>query len=95
MFIRRTTYRLGDGHDQAAFEREMRAQIRPETIEGLVSTAHVPNEDGSWTVVAVWETKVNAMAAAEKIRTEWDRQAFKLSGPPVVETAGIGLWEAG
>lgn len=99
MFIRRTTYRLAPNYDtqtgQAEFEREMRANIRPDNIEGLISTSHVPNEDGSWTVVAVWETKVNAMAAVGRIREEWERQTFKLSEPPVIETAGVGVWEAG
>lgn len=99
MFIRRTTYRLKPEHGgpegQARFEREMRESITPHVIEGLVSTAHVPNEDGSWTVVAVWETKVEAMAARDRIRAEWDRQAFRLAESPVVETAGIGIWEPG
>ncbi|WP_323771613.1 hypothetical protein [Antarctobacter sp.] len=99
MFIRRTTYRLAPEFNteagQAGFEAEMRANIRPHQIEGLVSTAHVPNEDGSWTVVAVWETKVNAMAALDHIRAEWDRQAFKLAAPPIRETASIGVWEGG
>ena len=95
MFIRRTTYRLKPEFDRDEFESEMRANIRPHDIEGLVSTAHVPNDDGSWTVVAVWETKVEAMAAVDTIRAEWDRQAFKLAEPQVVETAGIGVWESG
>ncbi|KCV82024.1 hypothetical protein ATO10_09263 [Actibacterium atlanticum] len=99
MFIRRTTYRLAPDFDtpdgQAQFEGEMRANIRPENIEGLISTSHVPNEDGSWTVVAVWETKVNAMAAVGRIREEWDRQASRLVEGPLIETAGIGIWEAG
>ncbi len=94
MFIRRTTYRLKPDVLQEAFEAELRANIRPSDIEGLVSTAHVPNEDGSWTVVAVWETKVEAMAAAPRIRAEWDRQAHKMTEPPVVETAGVGIWES-
>lgn len=95
MFIRRTTYRLKPDVDQEAFEREMRANIRPRDIEGLISTAHVPNEDGSWTVVAVWETKVEAMAATSGIRAEWDRQAGRLAEPPVIETAGVSVWEGG
>ena len=99
MFIRRTTYRLKPEFDteegQAEFEREMRAIIRPAEIEGLISTSHVPNEDGSWTVVAVWETKVEAMAALASIRRAWDAQAFRLAGDPVVETGGIGVWEPG
>lgn len=97
MFIRRTTYRLKPEFDsqagQAKFEREMRSNLLP--LEGLISTSHVPNDDGSWTVVAVWETKVNAMAAVNRIRAEWDRQAFRLAVDPIVETAGIGVWESG
>ncbi len=93
MFIRRTTYRLTPGTDQPTFEREMRESIRPHEIEGLISTAHVPNDDGSWTVVALWETKVEAMAAAPRIRAEWDRRAAQLTAPPVVETAGVSFWE--
>lgn len=95
MFIRRTTYRLKPDVEQAAFERDLRASIRPHDIEGLISTAHVPNDDGSWTVVAVWETKVEAMAATPRIRAEWDRQAPRLAAPPVIETAGVGIWEGG
>lgn len=94
MFLRRTTYRLKDGVDQPTFERDMRANIRPHDIEGLVSTAHVPNDDGSWTVVAVWETKVEAMAATAKIRAEWDKIANQLAEPPTMETAGINIWES-
>lgn len=97
MFIRRTTYRLAPDYasaeGQAEFEAEMRANLLP--LEGLINTAHVPNEDGSWSVVAVWETKVNAMAALEAIRAEWDRQAHKLTAPPKVEMAGVGVWESG
>ncbi len=99
MFIRRTTYRLKPEFDteegQAEFERELRATIRPVEIEGLINTSHVPNEDGSWTVVAVWETKVDAMAALAPIRRAWASQAFRLAGEPVVETAGVGVWEPG
>lgn len=99
MFIRRTTYRLKPDYasaaGQAEFEREMRENIRPHTIEGLMSVAHVPNDDGSWTVVAVWTTKVEAMAARERIAAEWDRQAFKLEEGPIIEVAGIGIWESG
>jgi hypothetical protein len=95
MFIRRTTYRLKPEYAQAEFEREMRENIRPFDIEGLVSTAHVPNDDGSWTVVAVWETKVNAMAAVDHIRAEWERQAYKVAEGPKVETAGVSMWESG
>ena len=95
MFIRRTTYRLKPNVKQDAFETEMRANIRPHDIEGLVSTAHVPNDDGTWTVVAVWNTKVEAMSASPRIRAEWDRQAPQLTEPPVVEAAGLGIWEAG
>lgn len=93
MFIRRTTYRLKPDVDQETFEADFRAIIRPAEIEGLVSTAHVPNDDGSWTVVAVWETKVEAIAAAPRIRAEWKRQAGKMTEPPVVETAGVGVWD--
>ncbi|MCB1382659.1 MAG: hypothetical protein KDJ73_06965 [Notoacmeibacter sp.] len=95
MFIRRTTYRLKPEIDQAEFEREMRAKIRPEEIEGLISTAHVPNEDGSWTVVAVWNSKVEAMAAIDRIRIQWDRQAGSLAEPSKTEIAGVGIWETG
>lgn len=94
MFIRRTNYRLKPDVDQEVFEADLRADIRPNEFEGLISTAHVPNEDGGWTVVAVWETKVEAMAAAPRIRAAWDRQAAQLTGPPVVETAGVSVWEA-
>lgn len=93
MFIRRTTYRLKPGIDQNSFERDMRANIRPHDIEGLLSTAHVPNDDGSWTVVAIWETKVEAMAATPQIRAEWDKIESQLAEPPIVETAGVSFWE--
>lgn len=93
MFIRRTTYRLKPDVDQGVFEREMRTNIRPHDIEGLVSTAHVPNDNGSWTVVAVWETKVEAMAATARIRAEWDKIRDQLAEPPVIETAGVSFWE--
>lgn len=99
MFIRRTTYRLkpdyATARGQAEFEREMQGNIRPQTIDGLISASHVPNEDGSWTVVAVWTTRVEAMAARARIEAEWDRQAFKLAEGPIVETAGVGIWEPG
>ena len=93
MFIRRTTYRLKPSVDQAAFENDMRANIRPHEIEGLVSTAHVPNDDGSWTVVAVWETKVEAMTATPFIRAQWHRITDQLIEPPVVEIGGVSFWE--
>lgn len=47
MFIRRTTCRLMPGTDQPGFEREMGDSIRPHEIKELISTAHVPNDDGS------------------------------------------------
>ena len=97
MFIRRTTYRLKPEFDsregQAEFEREMRANLLP--LPGLVNSSHVPNDDGTWTVVALWETKVEAMAARDTIRAEWERQAYKVAEGPDVETAGVGVWEAG
>ncbi|AKO99602.1 hypothetical protein MALG_04473 (plasmid) [Marinovum algicola DG 898] len=95
MFIRRTTYRLKPDIDQPGFERDMRANIRPEAVEGFVSAAHVPNDDGSWTVVALWETKVEAIAALPRIRAEWDKVQHQLITPPIVETAGVGVWEPG
>ena len=61
--MRRTTYRLKPDVDQAAFEAEHRILVRPDEIDGLISTAHVPSEDGSWTVVAVWQSKTQAIAA--------------------------------
>ena len=91
--LSRSIRKLEDELGQPVFEREMRDSIRPHEIEGLISTAHVPNDDGSWTVVAVWETKVEAMAAAPRIRAEWDRRAGQLAAPPVVETAGVSVWE--
>lgn len=98
MFIRRTTYRLAPEYasedGQAEFEREMRATLRPHEIEGLISTSHVPNEDGTWTVVAVWATKVNAMAARDTIREEWERLSYKLAEAPKIETAGVGIWDS-
>ena len=93
MFIRRTTYRLKPDQAQGEFEREMRAHIRPDEINGLVSTAHVPNEDGSWTVVAVWHSKSEAMAATPRIRAYWDTLADQFSEPPVVSAGGVSVWE--
>lgn len=97
MFIRRTTYRLTPEFNtiegQAQFESEMRKNLLP--LEGLINSSHVPNDDGSWTVVAVWETKIDAMAAIDSIRAEWSRQSFKVADGPNVETAGIGVWETG
>lgn len=94
MFIRRTTYRLKPDVDQATFEREIRAKVRPQDIEGLVSTAHVPNDDGSWTVVAVWESKIEAMAATPRIRAEWATIMDQLTEPPIIEVAGVSVWES-
>lgn len=98
MFIRRTTYRLAPELDtaegQAAFERSMRAAVRPQGIQGLISTSHVPNDDGSWSVVAIWEAEEFAKSATPEIRAVWDRLSARLAGPPQIETGGVTLREA-
>jgi len=87
MFIRRTTYRLAPGYDsvegQAEFEREMRSRIHPMT--GLVSSTHVMNANGTWTIIAVWLSETQAQAGLARIRAAFDSQSDKLAGPPKVE----------
>lgn len=97
MFLRRTRYRMADGADpqaaQAAFEAEMRARIRPQDIDGLISTAHVPDDEGGWMVVAVWSDKSSAMDATPRIRAVWADMQDQLSAPPEIEAAGVTLNE--
>ena len=96
MYIRRTTYRLRSEFDtaegQSEFEAEMRSHILP--LEGLISTTHIKNEDGTYAVVAVWHSSAEANAALPKIRAEWERQSFKLAVKPKVEATGVYLPEA-
>ena len=98
MFIRRTTYRMAPEFDtkegQQEFEKAMREAVRPEDIDGLISTAHVPNADGSWFVVAVWQDKSFADAETPRIRAVWEQLSSRLQGPPTVEATGVDLTES-
>ena len=98
MFIRRTTYRMAAEHDseagQAAFEAAMRKAVKPEDIDGLINTTHMPNGDGTYFVVAVWTDKSHADRETPRIRAVWADLAPMLAGPPVVEASGIELREA-
>ncbi|MXY33031.1 MAG: hypothetical protein F4Y60_02875 [Boseongicola sp. SB0664_bin_43] len=98
MYIRQTTYRMAPEFDseegQADFERTMRAAIRPEEIEGLINTSHVPNEDGTWSVVAVWRTEELAKVATPRIRQVWEDLSSRLAGPPQIEASGVVLNES-
>ena len=94
MFIRRTTYRMAPEFDtedgQADFEREMRAAIRPDDID----TSHVPNEDGTWSVVAIWRSEEQARIATPGIRAVWKDLSSKLAGQPQIEASGVHLEES-
>ena len=98
MFIRRTTYRMAPEFDtedgQADFEREMRAAIRPDGIDGLINTSHVPNEDGTWSVVAIWRSEEQARIATPGIRAVWKDLSSRLAGPPQIEASGVLLEES-
>lgn len=50
----------------------MRARVKPQDIDGLISTSHVPNDDGTWSVVAIWESKEHAQVAIPEIRKVWE-----------------------
>lgn len=95
MFIRRTTYKLitefNTNEGQQAFESEMRTLIRPEAINGLITTSHIPNDDGTWSVVAVWESESHAMSNTEAIWEVWNGFTSKLAAPPKIETGGATL----
>lgn len=97
MFVRRTTYRMTRDRDddagQAEFEKTMRALVRPQAIDGLISTSHVPNDDGTWSVVAIWESKEHAQVATPAIRKVWEELSANLAGPPIIEVAGVTLRE--
>lgn len=98
MFIRRSTYTLADAFNssegQAEFERDMRASIKPLTLDGLINSTHVKNEDGSWAVVAIWESQEQADAATPRIMAQWKRLSDRLTGPPSIETGGVSLHES-
>ncbi len=91
MFIRRTTYKMGPGFDtaegQREFENALRKTLRPEDIEGLINTTHIPNDDGTWAVVAVWRGKHFADAQTGRIRAAWNQFSSQLEGPPRIETS--------
>lgn len=99
MYLRKVTYRLAPAHDtpegQAAFERDLEARIRP--LEGLVSSAHIPNDDGSWMIVAVWHDEDAATLSANvaRIGAAWDSVADRLAGPRTIEAGGVDVWETG
>ena len=98
MFIRRTTYRMAPEFDteegQADFERKMRATVRPDDIDGLINTSHVPNEDGTWSVVAIWRSEEQARIATPGIRAVWQDLSSRLAGPPQIEAGGVLLEES-
>ncbi|MGI9357629.1 MAG: hypothetical protein ACR2PF_21040, partial [Rhizobiaceae bacterium] len=82
LFIRGTTFRMAPEFDteegQQAFEKALRETVRPQNIAGLISTAHVPNDDGSWFVVAIWQDKSSADAETPRIRAAWEHLSSKL-----------------
>lgn len=93
MFIRRLTYKLAPDHDtpegQARFQRDLRARIYP--LADLIDSTHLPNEDGTWTVVAVWGSRKAADAAEDKIAAGWEEMSNRLVGDLIIETGGIGF----
>ncbi|MCB1349247.1 MAG: hypothetical protein KDK11_11625 [Maritimibacter sp.] len=99
MYLRKVTYRLAPAHDtpagQAAFEHDLEARIQP--LEGLVSAAHIPNDDGSWMIVAVWHDEDAATLAANvgRIAAAWDALADRLAEPRIIEAGGVDVWETG
>lgn len=99
MYLRKVTYRLKPEYNtpegQAAFEREIEAIIQP--LDGLVSASHMPNEDGSWTIVAVWHDEDAATLSGNRAKIEgaWAQVADKLAEPRVVEQGGVDVWETG
>ena len=71
----------------------MRARVKPQDIDGLISTSHVPNDDGTWSVVAIWESKEHAQVAIPEIRKVWEKLTASLAGPPIIEVSGVTLRE--
>lgn len=98
MFIRRTTYKMAAGLDseegQQEFERLLRSRVRPHEIEGLINTTHMPNDDGTWYVVAIWQDRQSAERETPRIRAAWQALSDMLDGPPVIESSGVTLHEA-
>ena len=53
----------------------------------------VPNDDGTWSVVAIWESKEHAQVAIPEIRKVWEKLTASLAGPPIIEVSGVTLRE--
>ncbi len=93
MFVRRTTYKMAPDFDseegQRAFENALRDALRPQDIDGLINTTHVPNNDGTWSVVAIWADRQFADTETLRIRAAWEALSNMLVGPPRIEVSGI------
>lgn len=85
MYARITHYQVQrDKLDEAlAIGRGIRADVS--RIPGLRAFASFARDDGRAVVIAVYENKVAAGAAAQYVQEIWKKLAEVLAGPPIME----------
>lgn len=93
MFIRRTTYTLAPAHNSTVGQAEFEASLKRSmgSIDGLISSAHVPLDDKTWMVAAVYHSERHAEAAARHVRSVWAEHRQYLAAPEVVEHFGMQI----
>ena len=85
MYARITHYQVQrDKLDEAlAIGRGIRADVS--RIPGLRAFASFSRDDGKAVVIAVYENKVAAGAAAQYVTEVWKKLSAVLAGPPIME----------
>ena len=85
MYARVTTYQI-DPVRIAEMQAKL-VEVKPQVkaLGGVVNTYTAWRADGQGVVMAVFESKAAAEAAADKIQAIWGGLASLLKGPPKVE----------
>lgn len=89
VYIRRTTYRLDPSVQHDIFEILLKARMKAYDFAGLVSKVHLRNDDGSFTVEALWECEEDAMRVLPTMNEAWDYFSDSLVAPLQVETSQL------
>lgn len=87
MYIRRTTYRLDPSVQHDIFEILLKSRMRAYEFAGLVSKVHLRNDDGSFTIEALWENEEDAMRVLPSLKEAWDFFSDSLAAPLQIDTS--------
>lgn len=96
MFIRKITYQFKPEFDTEKDHKEMREALSRafEDTEGMRSVSPImPNVDGKYEVITVYDNEASARAATEKVQKEWNKFSHMLVEVPQIAHYGATLRE--